>query len=116
MIRPEQADQSADCYFCLTNTKVFSRRNKSKIKYPNCRSAMKPIQHSSMAPIPSTPPTGALGQDASPSQSQSSSEASVCEMFIEENEPNFPILINQPMLNDLVKELVLSKEKAEFLS
>ena len=65
---------------------------------------------------PFTPPTGALGQDVLPSQSQSSSEASICEMFIEKNEPNFPILINQHMLNDLVRYLVLSKEKAELLS
>ena len=36
-------------------------------------------------------------------------------MFVEENEPHSPILINQDMLNDLVRDLVLSKEKAELL-
>ena len=110
MIRREQAGHSMDCYFCLTNIKGFSRESKSKIKHPNCRSAMNPIQHSSTVPIPSPPLIGDLGQDASSSQSQvfssshlisSSSEASVCEMFIEENEPNSPILINKHMLNNL---------------
>ena len=37
-------------------------------------------------------------------------------MFTKENELNFTILINQHMLNDLVRDLVLSKEKAGVLS
>ena len=81
MILLEQADQSTDCHFCLTNIKGFSRKNKSKTKYPSCRSAMNPVQHSNTVPIPSTPRSGALGQDASSSQSQSSSEASACKIF-----------------------------------
>ena len=88
MIWREQVDHSTDYYFCLTNIKKFSRKNKSKIKYPNCRSAMKPVQHSSTDPIRSSPLTVAFDQDASSSQSKSSSKASVCEMFLEENEPN----------------------------
>ena len=36
-------------------------------------------------------------------------------MFIEENEPNSPVFINQNMLNDLVRDLVLLKKKAELL-
>ena len=77
---------------------------------------MKPVQHNSTVPILSPPQTGALGQDASSSQSQSSSEASVCKNLIEKNEPNFQILINQHMLNDLVRDLVLSKKKTELFN
>ena len=76
---------------------------------------MKPVQHSSTTPIPSPPPNCALGQDASTYQSQSSSKLFGCEMFIEENEPNSPVFINQNMLNDLVRDLVLLKKKAELL-
>ena len=50
------------------------------------------------------------------SLSQSSSEASLSEMFLDENEPNSPIVINQLMLNDPVRDLVLSKEEVELLS
>ena len=65
---------------------------------------MKPVPHSSEVPIPSPPPTGALDEDASSSQSQSSSEASESEMCIDEIEPHDLILINQHMLNDLVRD------------
>ena len=100
---------------CLTNIKGFSRKNKSKIKYPDCKSALKPVPHSSEVPIPSPPSNSALCKNASSSQSQSSSEVSDRKVFVEENEPNSPILIYQDMLNDLVRDLVLSKEKAELL-
>ena len=116
MVWREQADHTTNCYFCLTDIKGFSRKNKSKIKYPDCRSAMKPVPHSSEVSIPSPPPTGALDKDASSSQSQSSSEASESEMCTDEIEPHDPILINQHMLNDLVRDLVLPKNKAELLS
>ena len=77
---------------------------------------MKPVPHSSEVPIPSPPPTGALDEDASSSQSQSSSEASESEMCIDEIEPHDPILIDQHMLNDRVRDLILPKNKAELLS
>ena len=51
MVWREQADHTTDCYFCLTDIKGFSRKNKSKIKYPDCRSAMKPVPHSSEVPF-----------------------------------------------------------------
>ena len=115
MVWREQADHTTDCYFFLTDIKGFSRKNKSKIKYPDCRSAMKPVPHSSEVPIPSPPPTGALDEDALSSQSQSSSEASESEMCIDEIEPHDPILINQHLLNNLLRDLVLPKNKAELL-
>ena len=118
MIWREQADHSTDCYFCLTNIKGFSQKNKTKINYPDCRSAMKLVPHSTEIPIPSPPSTDVLigsEEDDSSSQSLSLSEASGYEMCTEE-EHEFPILINQHMLNDLVRDLGLSKEKAELLS
>ena len=77
---------------------------------------MKPVPHSSEVLILSPPPTGALDEDASSSQSQSSSEACESEMCIDEIEPHDPILINQHMLNDLLRDLVLPKNKAELLT
>ena len=53
MVWREQADHAADCYFCLTNIKGFSRRNKSKVIYLNCNSALKPVPHGNDLPVPS---------------------------------------------------------------
>ena len=43
MVWRKQSDHVTDCYFCMTNIKGFSRKNKSKISYPVCRSAIKPV-------------------------------------------------------------------------
>ena len=45
MVWREQTDHATDCYFCLTNIKRFSPKNKSKIVCPNCNSALKPVSH-----------------------------------------------------------------------
>ena len=37
----EQSDHVTDCYFCMTAIREFSRKNKSKISYPVCKSAIK---------------------------------------------------------------------------
>ena len=36
-------DHSTDCYFCLTKTYGFNRKNKKKIKYPDVVSVSKPV-------------------------------------------------------------------------
>ena len=40
----------------MTNIKGFSQKNKSKISYPVCRSAIKPVPHDPDLPVP-LPPT-----------------------------------------------------------
>ena len=41
--------------FCLTNITGFNASSRRKIKYPNLRSAMRPVPHSDDLPVP-TPP------------------------------------------------------------
>lgn len=43
-----------DYYFCLVNTKSFNVKNKTKIKYSNLSSAMRPFSHWDEIPIPIT--------------------------------------------------------------
>ena len=43
------------CYFCLTNITGFNASFREKIKYPNLRSAMRPVPHSDDIPVPTLP-------------------------------------------------------------
>ena len=55
MVWREQSDHVTDCYFCMTAIRGFSRKNKSKIYYPVCKSAIKPVSHSPDLPVPQPP-------------------------------------------------------------
>nr|XP_036219079.1 uncharacterized protein LOC118680996 [Bactrocera oleae] len=43
MIWSEPQNHENDCYFCMTSTRGFSKKNKNKIVYPNIPSAKRPI-------------------------------------------------------------------------
>ena len=55
MVWREPRNHADDCYFCLTNITGFNASSRKKIKYPNLRSAMRPVPHSDDFPV-STPP------------------------------------------------------------
>ena len=107
MIWREQKDHVSDCYFCMTKITEFSRKSKSKIIYPTCKSALRPVPHCSDIPVPSLP-----SRDVEPSRSDESEDTEIDPPFKDESKSLF---INQERLNDLVRGLYLSKEKAEIL-
>ena len=116
MVWREQSDHVTDCYFCMTNIKGFSWKNKSKILYPVCRSVIKPVPHDSDLPVPqpTTEKEDTLSFDKATSTSTENEEDLI------ESDPSFqhesaPLLINQERLNDLVHDLYLSKENADVL-
>ena len=116
MIWREQTDHATDCYFCLTNIKGFSRKNKSKIIYPNCNSALKPVPHGNDLPVPSPPSLEKQESEESSTEHETTgSEACESEEDTEGCITKKPTLINQSMLNDLVRDLTLTKDKAEIL-
>jgi len=55
MVWREQTDHVTDCYFCMTNIRGFFRKNKSKISYPECKSAIKPVPHDPDLRVPQPP-------------------------------------------------------------
>ena len=55
MVWREPRNHADDCYFCLTNITGFNASSRKKIKYPNLRSAIRPVPHSDDLPVP-TPP------------------------------------------------------------
>ena len=116
MVWREQSDNVTDRYFCMTNIKGFSRKNKSKIFYPVCRSAIKPVPHDPDLPVPQ-PPTekkDTLSVDEGASTS-TESEEELIESDSSFQHESAPLLINQKRLNDLVRDLYLSKENVEVL-
>ena len=116
MVWREQSDHVTDCYVCMTAIRGFSRKNKSKISYPVCKSAIKPVPHSPDLPVLQllTEKEDSLSVNACESTSTESEKESI------KLDPSFqhesaPLFINQERLNDRVRDLYLSKEKAEIL-
>ena len=48
-------DHSSDCYFCMTDIKGYTGKNKKLILYPDVPSAIKPVPHDEFLPIPKPP-------------------------------------------------------------
>src|ERR1700749_3556675 len=104
-------DHTTDCYFCMTNLDGINRNNKHHAKYPDVPSAIKPVPHGTEIPIP-TPP-----------DNLDSSSDSCEEMDVMDNSATYEPAadatqakpLNQAELNDLTRDLCLSKESAQLL-
>ena len=121
MVWREPRNHAGDCYFCLTNITGFNASSRKKIKYPNLRSAMRPVPHSDYLPVP-TPPVNKdlLSSSDEEMPLREDSAASVSLEDIEStysglsgNEPHW---ITQEDLNDLGRDLYLSKQQSELLA
>lgn len=115
MIWKEQKDHETDCYFCLTNVVGFNRRNKNCIKYLDIESAKRPEDKSGNS-IPENL-TEVLDENLNENEAETEVEDNNNddEDFFDV-ESLVPLLINQKRLNDLCRDLTLTKEKSELLS
>lgn len=115
MIWKKPTNHNDDCYFCCTNVLGFSTKTKHKIVYPACSSAERPVLHGDDFPVPISPNRlSALGIDED-------TELEFSEDYMDTNDPDYvsedqPHLIDQSELNDLVRDLDLTKEEAELLA
>lgn len=108
--RPRNHDD--DCYFCGTNVFGFSTKNKHKIVYPSCSSAIKPTLHGEDCPIPVSPNKQVVIEENS-SDDDIYDDKTEDPDYVCEAEPH---LLSQTELNDLVRDLGLTKEKSELLA
>ena len=119
MIWHEPTDHVTDCYFCMTSVVGFSIKTQRIIKYPDCRSALKPVPHDDKNPKPKPPEqyscTEVGLQDISV-ESTSSSDDTVDPPFMPDYEDLPPHKLNQGELNDLCRDLALPKGKSELLA
>jgi hypothetical protein len=112
MVWREPKNHFNDCYFCLTKIAGFTKKNKSKITYPNCESAMKPVPHDETNPPPVSPAT--ITDSSSSEDSASDIQTGKDGIYVPDANIS-PHLLSQAELNDLVRDLELPKEKAELL-
>ncbi|XP_076037944.1 uncharacterized protein LOC143030832 [Oratosquilla oratoria] len=112
MVWREPKDHSTDCYFCLTDIKGRNRKGKKSIVYPDLQSAIRPVLHSSDIPVPQ-PPSELPSDDTSNSDYSESQDATYTTQLESDKKPH---LITQPELNDLVRDLTLTKQQSELLA
>jgi hypothetical protein len=113
MVWREPQNHVDDCNFCLTNVVDLTKKNKHKIVYPDCPSALKPVPHNPDIPVPIPPPNTDMGSDESSENTHR--ETGDTDLYVPPQPEKQPHLINQQELNDLVRDLELSKRKSELL-
>ena len=110
MIWREQIDHT-DCYFCITEIEGYTiKKIRKKIKYPDLLSATRPVPHTAQLPVPVPPSV----YDVKPTEISESSETSQSEF--EPDHTKKVTLFHQKDLNDLARDLDITKEKSEILA
>lgn len=113
MVWREQKNHSDDCYFCSIDVSGYNSRNKKVIVYPNLPSAIRPVGHGPGLPVPEPPQSiDDVLQSSEPESDESGPDDDEFQCSPENLEPQ---LFTQAELNDLVRDLGLTKEKAELL-
>lgn len=119
MIWRDPINHQTNCYICLTNIVGFSARNRHRVTYANVSSVTLPVPHSQDIPIPPSPvmPAPNFWED------EDDDVDDVCHvedrperdpLYIPDTEQPHPL--TQGDLNDLVRDLNLSKSGSELLA
>ena len=120
MIRRIRKDYIQDCYFCLVNIKGFGAKHRMKVACPNVDSARRYVSHDPLmrASLPSEDDLVALADEFEEDCDEESAPAhgDSTDSEYDPQESLKPILCYQERLNDLIRDLVLSKQKAELLA
>lgn len=99
-------------YYGIVFISGRNRKGKKAIVYPNLQSAIRPVGHSSDIPVPQPPST--IPSDYTDSSERSESEDLTYDPQSESEKK--PHLITQHELNDLVRDLTLTKQQSELLA
>jgi len=114
IVRREPTDHVTDCYFCLTSITGVTTKSKHTVQYPNLPPAMRPVPHSAELPVPK-PPTNITLSDGELSDEDVGQANNIMDCdptFAEVISSNEPHLLTQGDLNDIVRDLNVSKEQA----
>ena len=108
MIWREPTCCATECYFCLTIVDGITKKNKGSIVYPNVPSAIRPVPHSENLPVP------VASEILFDSISDSDGSGDESDFRPPQNEDS-PQLFDQNDLDDLIRDLNLSKSTSEIL-
>ena len=116
----EPSDHHTDCYFCMVDpTKRRKGKNAPPIEYPDIPSSIAPVPHNNTdLPVPQLPMrVQSDSEEASSEDSEMEQVPSSCVVGRrrwagEERCPYYP---NQEDMNDLIREMTLTKSNAEIL-
>lgn len=110
----EPTNHSTDCYFCLTDLAIVSGviPDRNRVKYPTVDSVEKPVAHSEGLPLPVSPnfqTSISMETTASPEDGSTNIETPVDWRHQQRG------MMTQEQLNDLARDLNLSKIEAELM-
>ena len=107
----EPSNHHDNCYFCMVDiTHYKSIKNRKSIKYPSIPSSIAPVPHDNDMPIPTARKlftSDSTINSCNGSLNDVSEDKDICKERM---------LFNQDRLDDLVRELQLTKSKAELLA
>ena len=116
----EPKDHLNDCYFCMVNLKRIGKKNRQSISYPSIPSAIRPVPHSDEF-LPPVFNGFASSEDEIEVEDERmeyeyKTTDTESEDFSTESQKATPQQFNQSELNDLIRDLDLSKQAAEILA
>ena len=111
MVWREGKDHITDCYFCMINLRGINRKNKHHVQYPDVPSAIRPIPYCPDLPVPT--PVGNM-ELSSKSEYSDMTVVAGNEVYQPKNDDQ-PVPLTQAELNNLTRDLNLSKESAQLL-
>ena len=110
MICKEPTNHVTDSYFCAVDVTGINRKNQGSFKYPDLQSTCRPVAHCDEIPVPIFGELPDISdEDASSVEGHEDEE----EVVLVEDAPH---PFSQMVLNDLVRDLNLSKNSAELLA
>ena len=112
MVWREPTNHANDCYFCAVDVTGINRNNRNNLKYPDLESARRPVAHCDDIPVPVL----AELTDISDEEFSSVEELEEEEKELVVLDDDAPKPFSQKELNDLVRDLNLSKSSAELLA
>jgi len=117
MVWRELTDQVSDCFFCLTSITGVTAKSTHSVQYPNLPSALRPVPHIAELPEPKPPTNTTLSDSESSDEDvgQANNNMDCDPTFAGACSSNEPHLLTQGDLNDIVRDLNLSKKQAALL-